>query len=131
MINIVGPPLGKVSVVSNQFPEWNINQAIVLFRPNEKILSKYISYFLQNPVTINWLEDTSKATAGQWNVKVSTCRLIPIPIPPVAEQQQIVDGLESKLTVSDKIEETINQSLQQVETLRQSILKKAFEGKLI
>jgi type I restriction enzyme S subunit len=131
LINIVGPPLGKVSVVSNQFPEWNINQAIVMFRPNEKILSKYISYFLQNPVTINWLEDTSKATAGQWNVKVSTCRLIHIPVPPINEQQHIVDELESKLTVCDKIEETINQSLQQAETLRQSILKKAFEGKLI
>jgi type I restriction enzyme, S subunit len=131
LINIVGPPLGKVSIVSNQYPEWNINQAIVLFRPNENILSKYISYFLQNPVTINWLEDTSKATAGQWNVKVSTCRLIPIPIPPIDEQQQIVDELESKLTVCDKIEETIIHSLQQAETLRQSILKKAFEGKLI
>ena len=131
LINIVGPPLGKVSIVNNQYPEWNINQAIVLFRPNEKILSKYISYFLQNPVTINWLEDTSKATAGQWNVKVSTCRLIPIPIPPIEEQQYIVDELESKLTVCDKIEETINQSLQQAETLRQSILKKAFEGKLV
>lgn len=131
LINIVGPPLGKVSIVSNQFPEWNINQAIVLFRPNENILSKFISYFLQNPVTINWLEETSKATAGQWNVKVSTCRLIPIPIPPIEEQQHIIDELESKLTICDKIEETINQSLQQAETLRQSILKKAFEGKLV
>ncbi len=131
LINIVGPPLGKVSIVSNQYPEWNINQAIVLFRPNKKILSKYISYFLQNPVTINWLEDTSKATAGQWNVKVSTCRLIPIPIPPIEEQQHIVDELESKLTVCNKIEETISNSLQQIDTLKQSILKKAFEGRLV
>lgn len=131
LINIVGPPLGKVSIVTNQFPEWNINQAIVLFRPNEKLLSKYISFFLQNSVTINWLEGTSKATAGQWNVKVSTCRVIPIPLPPIKEQQRIVDELESKLTVCDKLEETISQSLQKAETLRQSILKKAFEGKLI
>jgi len=131
LINIVGPPLGKVSIVTNQFPEWNINQAIVLFRPNEKILSKYISYFLQNPVTINWLEGTSKATAGQWNVKVSTCRVIPFPIPPIEEQHLIIQELESKLTVCDKIEETISHSLQQAETLWQSILKKAFEGRLV
>jgi len=131
LINIVGPPLGKVSIVSNHFPEWNINQAIVMFRPNENILSKYISYFLQNPVTTNWLEGTSKATAGQWNVKVSTCRVIPMPFPPIKEQHQIVEILESKLTVCDKIEETISQSLLQAETLKQSILKKAFEGKLV
>jgi type I restriction enzyme S subunit len=56
---------------------------------------------------------------------------IPFPLPPIAEQQLIVAELESKLTVCDKIEETISQSLQQAETLRQSILKKAFEGKLV
>ena len=56
---------------------------------------------------------------------------IEIPIPTLKEQQLIVAELESKLTVCDKIEETISQSLQQAETLRQSILKQAFEGKLI
>lgn len=56
---------------------------------------------------------------------------IEIPIPSIKEQQIIVDELESKLTVCDKIEETIANSLQQAETLRQSILKKAFEGKLV
>src|SRR5690349_12399479 len=33
LMNIVGPPLGKVSIVSNLYPEWNINQAIAFFRP--------------------------------------------------------------------------------------------------
>jgi type I restriction enzyme S subunit len=131
LINIVGPPLGKVSIVSNQFSEWNINQAIVMFRPNEKVISKYISYFMQNSATINWLENTSKATAGQWNVKVSTCREIPFPLCSIEEQNHIVQEIESRLSVADKMEESINQSLQQAEALRQSILKKAFEGKLL
>jgi len=131
LINIVGPPLGKVSVVTNQYPEWNINQAIVMFRPNEKVMSKYISYFMQNSVTINWLENTSKATAGQWNVKVSTCREIPFPFCSVKDQNKIIQEIESRLSVADKMEESITQSLQQAEALRQSILKKAFEGRLI
>ncbi len=54
-----------------------------------------------------------------------------VPVPPILEQELIVQELESKLTVCDKIEETISQSLQQAETLRQSILKKAFVGKLV
>ncbi|MEQ9413421.1 MAG: restriction endonuclease subunit S, partial [Cyclobacteriaceae bacterium] len=131
LINIVGPPLGKVSVVTDQFPEWNINQAIVMFRPNAKVSSKYLSYFLQNKVTINWLENTSKATAGQWNIKVTTCREIPFPICSKEEQRLIVQEIESRLSVCDKIEETITTNLAQSETLRQSILKKAFEGKLV
>ncbi len=49
----------------------------------------------------------------------------------IAEQQAIVAMLKSKLTICDRVEETIIASLKQAEALRQSILKKAFEGKLI
>ena len=47
------------------------------------------------------------------------------------EQEKIVQEIESRLSVCDKIEETITTSLLQAESLRQSILKKAFEGKLV
>jgi Restriction endonuclease S subunits len=131
LINIVGPPLGKVSIVSRQFPEWNINQAIVLFRPNNWVTTKIISYYLQNPKTIQWLENTSKATAGQFNVKVSTCREIPFPLISMEEQKAIVQEIETRLSVCDKIEQDIETNLERAEALRQSILKKAFEGKLL
>ena len=51
--------------------------------------------------------------------------------PALKEHQFIVDNIESKLTVCDKIEETINNSMKQAETLRQSILKKAFVEELV
>lgn len=54
-----------------------------------------------------------------------------IPVPSLEEQQQIVQEIESRLSVCDKIEETITNSLKQSEALRQSILKKAFEGRLL
>lgn len=53
-----------------------------------------------------------------------------IPLPPLNEQTQIVQAIESRLSVADKMEESITQSLQQAAALRQSILKKAFEGRL-
>ena len=132
LINIVGPPLGKVSVIP-AIPnlEYNINQAIVRFRPNDKITSRFLSFFLQNPLTINWLEGTSKATAGQYNVKVTTCRNIPILLPTVEEQHQIVREIESRLSDCDQVDRSINESLEKAKALRQSILKKAFEGKLL
>jgi restriction endonuclease S subunit len=54
-----------------------------------------------------------------------------IHLPPKEEQRKIVEVIESRLSVADKMEESIDKSLQQAEVLRQSILKKAFEGKLI
>ena len=55
----------------------------------------------------------------------------PIALCTIEEQQQIVQEIESRLSVCDNIEETITNSLKQAEALRQSILKKAFEGTLI
>jgi type I restriction enzyme S subunit len=55
----------------------------------------------------------------------------PIAVCSINEQQKIVDEIDSRLSVCDKIEESITTSLQQAEALRQSILKKAFEGKLV
>jgi len=49
----------------------------------------------------------------------------------IDKQKAIVKEIESRLSVCDKLEETIKQSLQKIEFLRQSILKKAFEGKLV
>lgn len=56
---------------------------------------------------------------------------IKIPLPTIQEQHQIVREIESRLSVCDKVEESIAESLEKAKALRQSILKKAFEGKLL
>ncbi|ACI21971.1 type I restriction enzyme EcoAI specificity protein [Thermodesulfovibrio yellowstonii DSM 11347] len=53
------------------------------------------------------------------------------PPPPLPEQQQIVSEIERRFSVVEQIEGIVDQSLKQAERLRQSILKKAFEGKLV
>jgi type I restriction enzyme S subunit len=131
LINIVGPPLGKVSIVPNGDKEYNINQAIVMFRPNEFVISKFLAYYLMSPQVIEWLNSTSKATAGQYNVKVSTCREIMFPKISLSEQQRIVEEIESRLSQAEVAEARIAEALQKTEALRQSILKKAFSGELV
>lgn len=54
-----------------------------------------------------------------------------IPLPTLEEQHQIVREIESRLSVCDKVEESLTESLEKAQALRQSILKKAFEGKLL
>jgi type I restriction enzyme S subunit len=53
-----------------------------------------------------------------------------VPIPSLPEQDEIIKEIESRFSVCDKLEEAIESSLQQAESLRQSIFKQAFEGKL-
>ncbi len=56
---------------------------------------------------------------------------LPFPLPPLGEQQAIVSEVEHRLSVADEVEKIITVELKRVEQLRQSILKKAFSGKLV
>lgn len=96
---------------------------------NEKLLlNKYTNYFFIS--FKQKLEELAPATA-QKNINVDILEKVEIPLAPIEEQHNIVQEIESRLSVADKMEESITQSLQQAEALRQSILKKAFEGRLV
>ncbi len=70
-------------------------------------------------------------TTGRKKLTKNALSNAPIKICSMKEQIMIVNEIETRLSVADKTAESITQSLQQAETLRQSILKKAFEGKLV
>jgi type I restriction enzyme, S subunit len=105
-----------------------INQQLHAFITNELIFSKYLAYCIQ--FNKHYFESKSTSTTIQYLNKTN-CNSMPFPHPPIQEQHLIVSAIESRLSVADKLEESITNSLQQAEALRQSILKKAFEGKLI
>jgi type I restriction enzyme, S subunit len=56
---------------------------------------------------------------------------LPVPVPPLAEQHRIVAEVERRLSVVQELEGTLAANLARAERLRQSILKRAFEGKLV
>jgi type I restriction enzyme S subunit len=128
LTNIVGPPLGKVSVVSSKIHEWNINQAIARFRCGPDLMPSFLAIYLQSCQAQSWLESTSKTTTSQINLSISNCRLLPIPIPPFLEQKQIVAEVERRFSVLDQVEATVTASLARCGMLRQAILKRAFGG---
>lgn len=103
---------------------------IALVRPLNGINQKWIFYLLQSPKIFNQAKKTATGTA-QKTVGLNSLRNFTVPYSPLQVQEEIVQILESKLTVCDKMEETIRQSLSQVDVLKQSILKKAFEGRLV
>jgi len=57
--------------------------------------------------------------------------MLPVPIPPAAEQKRIVAELESRLSVVDEIHAEVSADLKRAERLRQAVLRSAFQGKLI
>ena len=110
---------GKEGVIAN-----NLFKVL----PSDRLSHKYLIHFLQSDLFRSKLE--SKGATMQ-ALSFGLIKPISIPVPAFKEQIQIVQEIESRLSVCDKIEESIEQGLQQAEALRQSILKRAFEGKLV
>lgn len=93
-----------------------------------KVLTKYILYFIQ--ASKAKIQAYAPATA-QKNINLATLQGLVIPYCSLEEQSQIVQEIESRLSICDELEKTIEQNLILEKSLRQSILKKAFEGKLV
>lgn len=121
--------LGNTAFYNNE--KVILGKSACYFNLNDDIDKHYIRYFLTSN---NFLSYANKNATGSTikNVGLKAMREFKVPIPStISDQHLIVDELESKLTVCDKIEETISRSLLQAESLKQSILKKAFEGRLV
>ena len=102
-------------------------------KPNrDKILPEYMECVLNSPRFL--LEINHCKTGGNdsgVNLTQNRFLTIKIPVPPLNIQKKIVEQIESRLSMCDSIEQTIDTSLQQAEALRQSILKQAFDGELV
>ena len=101
--------------------------SIVGFTANETVLMEYVRYFIEASKIRLWA--FAPATA-QKNINLKTLENLVIPYCCINEQKKVVEEIESRLSVCDSIEKTVDNALQQAEGLRQSILKKAFEGEL-
>jgi type I restriction enzyme, S subunit len=125
--------IGEVRVVVlPKFIKKAINKAdCFCIRLSPKIVdNNYLAYFLSTKNIYNQLvEGVHGATRPRINTtQLKSCL---VPYCSIEEQHKIVQAIESRFSVADKMEESINQSLQQAEALKQSILKKAFEGRII
>jgi type I restriction enzyme S subunit len=131
LMNIVGPPLGKIALVTDQYPEWNINQAIVLFRPKSYLLPKYLYYVLCEGREIENISLELKGSAGQQNISLTQSRNFLFDIPSIKEQEYIISRIEELFALADNIEEKYNSAKEKIEKLPESILAKAFRGELV
>jgi len=127
-----GATIGRISVAPNDERTFKstFQKSVAVIKCIPALIdNRYCSYLLQGD--LKKLVKVSSGTAVP-NLLLGSLKKHNINLPPhIEEQSNIVQAIESRLSVADKMEETITQSLQQAEALRQSILKKAFEGKLV
>lgn len=131
IMNIVGPPLRKIAIIPDTYPEWNMNQAIVRFRPMKSILiPRFLYYALLNPETLDDVIASTKGVVGQANISISQSRNLKILMPVSSEQVEIVRLLDKLLTKEQQAKEAAEAVLEKIELLKKSILARAFRGEL-
>ena len=95
LVNIVGPPLGKISVASDDYPEWNINQAIARIRIEDIDMRRFFVSYFRTDRAQRWLDRQAKKTSGQKNLTLKTIQDFPVPRPPRKELKAILRKLDS------------------------------------
>jgi len=96
----------------------------------DKVEGNWLTYYLSSQAGKKELTKNAKQAVNQASINQTDVGNALVPIPSIDEQEGLITIIESRLSVCDSIEQTINDVLQQAEAMRQSILKDAFEGRL-
>ncbi len=122
--------IGRLAIVPKDI-DFSLFVSVALLKNiKEIIVSEFLLYSLEN--YINSIDISQDIKGGLLkNFHLEDLRITKIPLCTIEEQYQIVQEIESRLSECDNMEATIAASLQQAEALRQSILMKAFEGRLL
>lgn len=124
--------IGRIAVAPPKIEQGVINQALLkITLNNEVILTTYFIYLFQSRYLQYEVTKNTRGTAIKNISSVKDLKQIDFPVPSLEEQERIVGEIESRFSVIDKLEEVVDTSLLKAERLRRSILKAAFEGKLV
>lgn len=104
--------------------------SVCVINPTELIEEKYINYVIQSSYVQAQIEQQTRGVALK-QVSLTVVRGLKIPIPPLDEQKKIVEKIEQLLGFSSSLEKNLDAQLKKINTLDQSILKKAFAGELV
>jgi type I restriction enzyme, S subunit len=131
VVTKMGDPPGDSAIYPENAPPGIITSDCLKFRVWDKHADrKFYRYCIESVLVKKQLGLITKGVA-QKKISLDRFRSICLPFTSLNEQKRVVEEIESRLSVSDKLGSTIEQEVTQAEALRQSILKQAFEGKLI
>ncbi len=122
--------MGRAAAITERENGWICGTGSILFRLKNDYDASIYAKILSSPNTVHYLEENATGTTMK-NLNEDIVKHIPVPIITREMQHKILNIMEQRLSICDNIEQTVDFALQQAEALRQSILKKAFEGELI
>ena len=124
-----GAGIGKLGYVKELAQKATINSSLLLIRPGNVAISKYIFYLLSGPELQRIVKERITGSATPHLFQKDIKEFI-IPVPPLEEQREIVRILDDILSKETNIYKTIKKVVAQTDLMKKSILAKAFRGEL-
>ena len=123
--------VGKSAVYKDNHPSACFASYLIRVSFSDEFSSDYACACINSQYGRSFIGRVKSQQVGQANVNGSKLASMPLPLPPLAEQQRIVAEVERRLSVIQQAEATVTASLARADRLRQSILKQAFSGQLV
>ena len=95
------------------------------------VIPEWVQIYMSSRNGRRFIEGRAASSAGQNNVSLAAINSMPLSLPPLVEQHRIVAEVERRLSSIQQAEVAIATNLKRAERLRQAILKRAFEGRLV
>ena len=123
--------LGRGTVWNEEIPDCVHQNHVFRARVDTSIaIPEYVAYWSMGSYARTYFFRKGKQTVNLASINKTVLSNLELPIPDLGTQEKILAEIESRLSVCDSIEHTVDAALQQAEAMRQSILKQAFEGRL-
>lgn len=126
-VTSIGATIGKTGLLQVRGAT---NQQINAILPSESILPLFTFFFCCSPYFQHRIIEESSSTTLPI-INKGRFEKLEFPIPPFAEQQEIVRRVEALFKIADQIEERYQKAKAHIDKLTQSILAKAFRGELV
>jgi len=123
--------VGKTAIYNGEMPAIFAGYLIRINQITVLLDCKYLNFWLNSHPAKVYGNSVKTDGVNQSNINGDKLKSYPLPYCSPQEQSQIIQEIETRLSVCDNMDATIHESLEKAEALRQSILKKAFEGKLL
>lgn len=123
--------IGRVALWDGSIDPCVHQNHLIKVRFVARALGKLVLHWLLSASGREHIKRVASSTSGLYTLSISKVQALPVPLPSLAEQEEIVREVERRLSILQEVEAEVEANLKRAARLRQAILKRAFEGKLV
>ena len=123
--------IGRVAMWQGELHDCGHQNHLIRVRMATEHDPRFVLRFLLSPLGRELITNEASSTSGLHTLSISKVGNLPVPVASIVEEAEVVFQIDHKLSIVDKLADEIEVQLAKSETLRQSILQRAFSGQLV